>query len=261
MKYYNVKVKPDIVNGDISPVIDANTDHNAFAAGDLVFDWTAFYIPKGTSKLENIALYMNGADGGAPVAGDIHLVFARDVDGVAPLTAGVINAAGMTTCFNLATNFLGAVVMEGSTAGVGKVKGPAHGAIYTMTRQSTNGAMLANLMLEGEGDSNKPGYSKVYVCGVADGNFLYNTAVLSDGGETSNTETSLTVKGTSALKTFQIGDEVYIHDVNTAIGTVKSVTATNITLNAAIAGGTDIADEDEFINANPIKISLGLSQA
>ena len=50
MTYFNVKVKPDIVNGDISPVIDANTDHNAFAAGDLVFDWTAFYIPKGTSN-------------------------------------------------------------------------------------------------------------------------------------------------------------------------------------------------------------------
>ena len=128
MKYYNVKVKPDIVNGDISPVIDDDKGHNAFAAGDLVFDWTAFYIPKGTSKLENIAMYMNGADGGAPVTGDFYLIFARDVDGTAPLTAGTINAAGITSCYNLATNFLGGVALEGTTAGVGKLKGPAHGS-------------------------------------------------------------------------------------------------------------------------------------
>ena len=63
------------------------------------------------------------------------------------------------------------------------------------------------------------------------------------------------------MKIFQIGDIVHLHDVNTALGTVKTVTATSIELNAAIAGGTDIANTDEIINANPIKLLLGFSQA
>ena len=267
MKYFNVKVTPDIVNGDISPIIATNKADVDMAAGDLVFDWTAFYIPKGAAKLENIAMYMNGEDGGTVVAGDFHLIFARDVDGVAPLSAGTVGAAGITTCYNLATNFLGGVVLEGTTAGVGKLKGPAHGSIYTMTRGISTGGgtlMVANLLLEGEESSDKPGYSKVYVCGITDNasnDLNFTTGILADGAVTSDTATTITVKTVDARKVFQKGDTVYIHDVDTALGTVKSVTDTVITLNAAIAEGTDIADEDEVINANPIKINLGFSQA
>ena len=63
-----------------------------------------------------------------------------------------------------------------------------------------------------------------------------------------------------ATKIFSKGDTVYLHDVDTALGTVKSVSATSIELNAAIAGGTDLADDDELVNANPIKIKLGFEQ-
>tara|TARA_R100000231_G_scaffold8337_1_gene11149 strand:- start:495 stop:1292 length:798 start_codon:yes stop_codon:yes gene_type:complete len=265
MKYFNVKVKPNIAADGMARLINASTKADVdMAAGDLVFDWTPFYIPKGCSKLESIAMYVNGEDGGSVVAGDFHLLFARDVDGVAPLSANTIGAAGITTCFNLATNFLGGVVLEGTAAGVGKIKGPAHGSIYTMTRQSTNGAQTFCQMLEGEEDPSRPGFSKVYVCGITDstsGDLNFTTGILADGAVTSDTATTITVKTVDARKVFQVGDSVHIHDVDTALGTVKSVTDTVITLNAAIAGGTDIADEDEIINANPIKISLGLSQA
>ena len=59
---------------------------------------------------------------------------------------------------------------------------------------------------------------------------------------------------------FSVGDTVYLHDVDTALGTVKSVTDTTIVLNAAIAGGTDLDDDDELLNANPIKIKLGFER-
>jgi len=260
MKYYNVKVLPDIVNGDISDVIDADKTDKAFAAGDLIFDWKEFYVPKGAAKLEGISLYMNGADGAVPVAGDIHLVFARDVDGVAPLSAGTPNGAGMVDCFNLATNFLGGIVLEGNTAGVGKIKGPSHGSIYTMTRQSTNGAQVFCLSVDGEESSSRPGYTKLYVAGVADGSFNYSTGVLlNDGSDVADDAgTSLTTDGTDARKVFQKGDTVYVHDVDTAIGVVESTTATTIVLQANNVGA--IADDDELINANPIKIHLGFSK-
>ena len=261
MKYYNVKVLPDMVDGAIANVINGVT-HLPFDAGDLLFDWTAFYVPKGTAKLEAISMYMNGADGGAPVAGDVHLIFAKDVDGVAPLSAGTVNSAGMTTCFNLATNFLGGVILEGNTAGVGKVKGPSHGSIYTMTRQSTNGAQTFCLSVDGEEYSSRPGYTKLYVAGIADGSFVYQTNVLcaATADALAATITTGIVVGTGdARKTFQKGDTVYIHDVNTAIGIVKSVPdATHVVLEEV--NTSVIASNDELINANPIKLHFGFSK-
>ena len=265
MKYYNVKVKPDIVNGDISPVIDDDASHNAFAAGDLVFDWTAFYIPKGTSKIENVALYMNGEDGSTPVATDIYLFFARDVDGIAPLSAGTVNAAGITSCFNLSTNFLGAMKIEGSSTGIGKMKGPAHGNIYVQGAQSNAGHMNFPV-LEGEESSSRPGYSKVYVCGIVDpasDDLGFKTNVLSNAvvslSTAATTTTGIVVKTTDPRKLFQKGDTIYIMDSDTAVGVVKSVPDdTHIVLESANA--VALATNDEIVNANPIKISLGLVQ-
>ena len=265
MKYFNIRVKPNLAVDCVDKLIESDKTNLPFSAGDLVFDWTEFYIPKGASKLENVVMYMNGADGGVCAAGDFHLVFARDVDNIAPASAGTINSPGMTTATNLANNFLGGVILEGTSAGIGKLKGPSHGSLYSLTRgggaNNGGGPVQANLLVDGEETSARPGYQRIYVCGVADGAFDFGTAVTADGAEASDTATSFDVTGTNAMKVFQIGDTVHLHDVNTALGTVKAVTATSIELNAAIAGGTDIANADEIINANPIKLLLGFSQA
>ena len=47
-KYFTVTVKPEIAA--------SKQDDGAFADGDLVFDWTAFNIPKGPAKLLNIQI-------------------------------------------------------------------------------------------------------------------------------------------------------------------------------------------------------------
>ena len=49
-----------------------------------------------------------------------------------------------------------------------------------------------------------------------------------------------------------------MHDVDTAVGTVASMTATTIVLTSNNVGA--IADDDELINANPIKLILGFEQ-
>jgi len=265
MKYYNVKVKPDVINGDVSTVIGTAGQDADFSSGDLVFDWTPFYIPKGSSKLENVTLYMTGEDGSGSVATDIYLFFARDVDGVAPLSAGTVNAGGITSCFNLATNFLSGMKLDGSTVGKGKMKGPAHGGMYVGSTTNNEG-MIAYPILEGEEDSSKPGYSRVYVCGVIDpgsDDLGFKTNVLSNAGVSistaATTTTGIVVKTTDARRAFQKGDTIYIMDSDTAVGVVKSVPdATHIVLESANA--VAIAADDEIVNANPIRISLGLSQ-
>ena len=57
-----------------------------------------------------------------------------------------------------------------------------------------------------------------------------------------------------------MGDTVYLHDVDTALGTIKSLTDTSIVLNAAIADGTNLDDTDELINANPIRMIFGFER-
>jgi hypothetical protein len=88
----------------------------------------------------------------------------------------------------------------------------------------------------------------------------FQTGVIVNGAITSDTEDTIAVDGVKAHTMFSIGDTVYVHDVDSPLGTVKSVTASTITLNAPIAGGTDLADDDELVNANPIRIRLGFER-
>ena len=57
---------------------------------------------------------------------------------------------------------------------------------------------------------------------------------------------------------FPPGDTVYIHDVDTAIGTVSSLTDNDLTLTANNVGA--ISTNDEFINANPITATFCFSE-
>jgi len=253
---YTVKIKPDIIDGDVSKVIAANAADHAFSAGDILFDWQAIQVPKGTNKLISISGYLMGQDGGVQVNSDIEFVFAKSINNVAPTTLGEENAA-QSACFEMPLHFVGYAKVEGtSSASVGG----SFGDYFTSNFGGANGGTFP-LVLEGEPDSGQNvGYDVIYVAAFAGGGIDFSTGVLSNGGETSNTETSLTTKTVDPRKAFNVGDTVYIHDVDTAIGTIASMTAINITLNAAIAGGTDIAANDEFVNATPITCIFGFEK-
>ena len=78
-----------------------------------------------------------------------------------------------------------------------------------------------------------------------------------NGAITSDSATDITVDGVDPRQAFRVGDTVYLHDVDTALGTIASMDSTSVILNAAIAGGTDLADDDELVNASPLTIKLG----
>ena len=253
---YTVKIKPDIIDGDVSKVINANASDNAFSAGDILFDWQAIQVPKGTNKLISISGYLMGQDGGVQVNSDIEFVFAKTINGVAPTTLGEENAA-QTACFELPLHFIGFAKVEGTSSAT---VGGEFGDYFTSNYGGANGGTLP-LVLEGEPESGQNvGYDVIYVAAFTGSAVDFSTGVLKDGAETSDSATSLTTKTVDPRKAFNVGDTVYIHDVDTAIGTIASMTATNITLNAAIAGGTDIADEDEFVNATPITCIFGFER-
>jgi len=259
-KFFNVDVSPDIVAGDISTIQAANKADVDVGAGDIIFDWAAVDVPKGSSMLRSITAIVNAEDGayGAGSLTNYHLIFAKDVNGVAPTTMGLTNAA-QTACFDLKDHYVGSAILE-STAATGTVSGTAfHVAYHGSENAATGGGLPLIIDLDPLGGTNV-GYDKLYVMGFQIAARHYGTGVVVNGAITSDTETDLTVDGVAASKIFSIGDTVYLHDVDTALGTVKSLTDTVITLNAAIAGGTDLADDDELVNANPIKLKLGFEK-
>ena len=59
------------------------------------------------------------------------------------------------------------------------------------------------------------------------------------------------------IRKISVGDQVYVMDLDTPIpGTLTKVEATTLTFSEANTT-VDIADEDELLNANPIRIKLG----
>jgi hypothetical protein len=259
-KYFTVTVKPDVVNGDISDIIANDKTDKPFANRDLLFDWTAFDIPKGAAKLESIVAYVMGEDGGHQTDTDIHLLLAKSENTEAPTSLGDPNT-GMSAGFDMPTHLIGGVKLEGTTEGQGTLVGPAFGQIYMATPNSANGVATSSMIVEGEPDSGtNVGYDKLYIAGFAGGAIDFSTGVLLNDAEdvADGAGTSLTVDGTDPRKCFQVGDTAYIHDVDTAIGTVASMTSTTIVLESNNVGA--IANNDEFINANPIRIILGFSR-
>ena len=264
-KFFTVVVKPDIVKGDISDVIDADTSDLAVADNDVVFDWVEVDVPKGTNMLRSINMFVNGPDTSVHASGaiDYDLIFAKSFNGSAPQSIGVTN--GSVTSANLGwprQHWIGTYKFIGANAIGSGTSQLASGFGYTSNGLHTapGGGLPMILDLEPESGTNV-GYDKLYIAGIHGGSRDYNTGVIVNGAITSDTEDTITVDGVDAREIFSIGDTVYLHDVDTALGTVKSVpSATSIVLNAAIAGGTNLADDDELVNANPFVIRLGFEK-
>jgi len=197
---------------------------------------------------------MVGEDGANQANVDLTLVFAKSVDGVAPTSLGAVNSAPAGS-FTVAQHVIGAVKVEGSANGIGQVK-LGHGTLLYGNIAGNNG-MSMNCVLEGEPASGSHvGFDKIYVAALCETVGLdFSTGVLSDGVVGDDTAADTTVKTVDARAAFQPGDIVYIHDVDTAIGTVSSVPDdTSIILTSNNVGA--IANNDELINATPITVTL-----
>ena len=96
-KFFTVTAIPDVINGDISVHVGGTAGSPAVAtdmdADDLVFDWVAVDVPKGTNLLRSVSVWINGEDGGVDDLESYEFIFAKAVDGVAPPSIGTIGGA------------------------------------------------------------------------------------------------------------------------------------------------------------------------
>ena len=255
-KYFSKTIRPII---PVASLIDSNKTDKPFSASDILFDWFALDIPKGPARLSSISAMIRGEDEGLQTARDFLIYFAKsDADGTAPASLGTENdsASGL----GYYNNLLGFQLVDiseietrldrVSLATMGTAGGDATGR-------------HVNLVLQGEPDSGtNVGYDKIYVAamGGASNTWDFSTGVIANGAVTAGAASTFDVTsgGSDANIVFAPGDLICVHDSDTAIGTVKSVTANNIVLESAT--GVNIANNDEIINVRPITVILGFEK-
>ena len=259
-KFLTVDVLPDMINGDVSDLAGADID-----AGDIMFDWVAVDVPKGSVKLTSISAWANAEDGALADGSltDIELVLAKSVNGIAPPSMGTIGAA-QTGCGELRHHIVGALRLE-SVAAIGTLSKLTFGVAYMMATTSNggaggNGACLPIVIdLEPESGVNV-GYDKLYVAGFQVAARNWETGVLlneSTIDASANPTSTIIVDGVDATKIFSVGDQVYVMDLDTPIpGTLTKVEPLLLTFSETNST-VDITENDELLNANPFRLKLG----
>ena len=233
-KYFNITVKPDITGQNAV---------TAFGAGDVMFDWTEFLVPKGGGRLVGITAIVKGVDiVRQEHAMDVYFAKASEGD-VAPTTLGTVNAtaAGVGSFNNL----------------VGCLNIPAtdyRDHLDNMAVAHTNAVATGAGFILGDVThrAGYTGFNKYYIGVIALGAFDFGTGVLANDA-VSVADISFNVDGNAAQKAFAVGD-VLVDNGNAAIGTVKSLTNTVITLESGCTEA--IADDDEIVPKNPITFVL-----
>jgi hypothetical protein len=257
MKYFQKTFRPDIIDGAIAKVIASSGDDAPFSQGDILFDWQAIDLPLGTDAIVDALVHMYGEDGSTQVNDDFNLLIAKSNNGVAPTTLGNENGQ-LSGCFELPDVLIGIMKFEADSNRVGKLNLGGHGgSIYHFNVTGNNGH-VGPVVIEPEHNAlGGQTTNRIYVAGISGGEFDFSTGALSNAGVSDDSATTINIKAgtTDPRKAFRAGDTVYIHDSNTPIGTIASLTSSTIVLTSNNVGA--ISADDEFMNAKPITVTLG----
>ena len=271
-KFFTIDITPDVINGTVAGVIQSDKTDLAFAVNDLVFDWTAVDVPSGSKVLKSASMYIAGEDGGVQAAGMQQLIFAKSINKEAPSSLGAVNAAP-NAGFTTPLHFVGACNVGGYNATFptsGQIGALAFGTYYMAgsigpfpdsndTSNEGGSAMNLPIVIDTEpGSGTNVGYDKLYVAMTTQARLDFSTGVLSTGAISADTQKNVPVDTVDPQKCFQVGDIIYVHDVDTALGTIASIASGEITLEANNAAA--VANNDEIVNANPIRIKLGFER-
>ena len=245
----------------ITPVtnqIGTASEDAAFADKDIVFDWLAIDIPKGTHRLVNASMIVQGNHGARQAEVDFQLWFARPIDGVVPPSLGTPNAGVTGTGHR--KHMIGIVDFDATHAAGDAF---AFNSFYSTGTVSRSGALTSTPGLivatggDAESSGTNVGMDKIYVAGITLGALNFSTNVLTTGSvSTSTSSTDITVDTVHATKVFEVGDVIQAMDL-AEIGTITALTTTQITVDAVAAA---LANNDEILTTSPVKLKLSFEQ-
>ena len=249
MGYYTVKIKPTIL-----PSVQ---NEEAFASGEVLFDWTAFEIPKGSGKLVSATAIIKPKGDGAPTqnAFPFTLFFASNDD----ISLGT---AGAATDRRPNPNISGMIEFPATSFGPGSMRSTC----IASTSNSTVGGHAPIVIAPDVTESATQGYHKVYVGAVCAGNFTFesiNAIAEAGAAEAASTQViTMDGSGMDVREHFAKGDTVAIGTsagtpaADSILGVVQSAdSATQITLTTVSA--TELVDGDILYDLNPVTLVLG----
>jgi hypothetical protein len=258
----------------------------AFAADDVLFDWTSFEVPKGGCCFRSFNAVMAGTNGTAANGGfKVDLYFAKSIGNLAPPSLGTPNAATTVIKATAARPYInnyhcvnggeyeddsdgmvGFNVLGKGTVPGGGVSSPGAHVLMSVMEGSTS--WIGDLdSPRGNSTGHKattPGYQTMWVAGIAQGAYDFGTAVLLNqaGNQAASTvPVDLVFDGTDADDVFAVGDELISFvaangGTPKVIGKITSiVSATSVVVDAVAEA---FADDTEICNLHPIVIKLGL---
>ena len=243
-KYFTVEVKPTIT---------ASLQNTAaFSDGDVLFDWTAVQVPKGSSALMGATLMVRPKGDAGPTSNNfaMDLIFSK----TNTVSLGTINSALDNRPSN---DFLG--LLEFATGNYGSTAMPS--TVVATTGWGSSVGAPPMVLTPDPTTGNNVGYDILYVGGIARGAFDFRSInAVNEGNFAAGAQTVITMDGTGmdVREHFVAGDVLHAAD-DAVLGTVASAdSATQITLTAA---NTDAIDEDDIIyNINPIRAILYLEK-
>ena len=244
-RYFSVEVKPTI------PASKQNSA--AFAAGDVLFDWVEFEIPKGTSRLIGATMITRPKGNNTPTGNKFgsFLVFSK----TNTISYGIVNSAPTKTPSN---DYLGFLELEDDTSftlGAGTHMG--------MAGRASNTSSQANLLLTGSQTGSSVGYDKLYMAAQANGAFDFTSviAIAEDTSADAAASQVITTDGSvNESEVLAVGDVLHIGTsvgtpaADSLIGTVAAVADNLVTLEAV--SPTDLVDGDILYNIHPIRVIL-----
>jgi hypothetical protein len=243
-KFFTVEVKPEITASIQNATV--------FADLEVVFPWTAFDVPKGTCKLVDAVVKVYGA---ASVRQQFQLdyYFAKSRGGSAPASLGTLNA----TCDGVGyfNDVIGAFTIHTDSF----YHGQDFMSVGSIGRSGTAHGEMALPCLTGEPNSGtNVGYDKLYIGALSvTGDPDFRNTINVDGIQATS-QAVLTVQGTSAESSFDVGDIIYDED-NRLMGTIKTVdSATQLTMESNLANAS--VDTKKIFPISPIKIILSFER-
>ena len=240
-KYFTVEVKPEIAA--------AKQHLGDFSAADVLFDWTAFNVPKGANRLLNVTAVVHKHDATSTNEFVFTLLFAKSINKTAPSSIGTVHATAAGTGYY--NNIIGRTVFidKDCTAGLDFLE------IWTNMAGGAD-SDHCDIVLEGESDSGiNVGYDKLYIAAIADeANFDFTTGVITSravdvSGLSAAGLVNADIEGTDPRKMFQAGDILHAED-GVILGQVESIPDAN-TINFKTDGSKVYHGNGEVLFTNP----------
>ena len=249
MGYFNVTVVAEIA---------ASKQHTAaFTAGDNLFGWMSFEIPKGGARLIGATMMVRPKGNASPTANEkgAFIVFATNDS--QPI--GTINSAPSRIPSN---DFIGFVEFDDATSYAATINSTS---VAVTGRSSTDNNTHPSIVFAredgSEGKGSNIGYDKFYMRGIANGAFDFTSINTIQTTEAASATIHCDGSGMDLREHFLPGDVLHTAttvgaaDADSLIGTVLTVdSATNITLTDTAA--VTHVDGTIIMNINPIRIIL-----